>query len=154
VINAGAEPTQWMDLHSRMSAYGHEMDERIKTLNPGAENIGNFLDNIAWGHYELSIIHPFIDGNGRTSRQSMDLLCKHFGIKSITLGRINKPAYIQALSQVDQTGELDYFTLFLSAQLWREYARSKSPVDQAYAFHIQEKIKTLNQNISNSIKHN
>ena len=147
ILGAGVETSPWLQLGEDMFLYGSQMDERIKKTKRGAENIGTFLDTIAWAHYELVKIHPFIDGNGRTARQGMDLLSKHFGVKSIILGPVHKNGYFSALERVNQSGNLDHLTLFLAAQLWKEYIRSPKPEDQAYAFYIKQKVTELNLNI-------
>ncbi len=147
VLDSSVETSPWFQVHEDMYQYGLAMDKKIAELKPGIENIGNLLDTIAWAHYELVRIHPFVDGNGRTARQAMDLLCKRFRIKTIILGRIHKDGYLDALKRVDQTKDLDHLTLFLSAQSWGNYERGDSVRDEISRFYIDKKIKQLNESI-------
>ncbi|MCF0226806.1 MAG: Fic family protein [Methanobrevibacter sp.] len=71
-------------------------------------------------HYELVRIHPFVDGNGRTSRILANFILKVGGFdinKYFTLDEYynqNRPAYYAALRSVQNTGMLtqwlEYFT--------------------------------------------
>ena len=60
-----------------------------------------------WIHHKIVFIHPFVDGNGRTSRLMTNLILERYrliGI-SIKIERENKNRYRQALQQIDQKGD-------------------------------------------------
>ncbi len=72
-------------------------------------------------HYEFVRIHPFVDGNGRTSRAlaTLVLVKREFDIKRFfaldDYYDNDRPSYYRALNEVDQdtldlTGWLEYFT--------------------------------------------
>ena len=53
--------------------------EQTKTVKKKSE----IMKAIAWIHHRLTVIHPFSDGNGRTSRAFMNLLLVRNGIPPI-----------------------------------------------------------------------
>ena len=61
-------------------------------------------------HYELVTIHPWADGNGRTSRLLMNLLQMEFGVLPTKVLKQDKATYIQAL--IDAR-EQENITLFI-----------------------------------------
>lgn len=50
-----------------------------------------------WAHYHLVTIHPWADGNGRTTRLLMNLLQFEFGVLPMKVTKEEKGDYIQAL---------------------------------------------------------
>ncbi|MBI2038975.1 MAG: Fic family protein [Candidatus Niyogibacteria bacterium] len=57
----------------------------------------------AEAHHEISWIHPFRDGNGRTARLLANLIFQRYGLWGISsqIERENKEEYLKALSQID-----------------------------------------------------
>lgn len=93
------------------------IDELIDWLNNTDDLYPVLISGIA--HYELVKIHPFSDGNGRTSRilATYILYCKKFDIKQyFTLDEfnINRKEYYLSLQSADKTNDLtnwlEYFT--------------------------------------------
>lgn len=72
-------------------------------------------------HERLVTIHPFIDGNGRTSRliMNMILLQNGFVIANIKGDNTSRYAYYEALDEVQTTGNKDSFIRFI-AQIEKE----------------------------------
>lgn len=54
----------------------------------------------------LTHIHPFTDGNGRTSRAVMNLELIGAGLPSIIIRRTDRHRYYEALAESDQGGDL------------------------------------------------
>jgi len=67
-------------------------------------------------HEKLVTIHPFIDGNGRTSRLVMNLILLQPGypIAKISGEQTNRLAYYNALEQVQVDGNITAFHLLIS----------------------------------------
>jgi Fic family protein len=55
----------------------------------------------ALAHHRLVAIHPFIDGNGRTSRLVMNLILMRAGYPPTVIQRINRQQYYRVLDQAD-----------------------------------------------------
>jgi len=71
IIGSGAEIVPYWQLGLKMRSFGEELDRKLKNLKYGASNIVSILETAALAHYDLVIIHPFSDGNGRIARRMM-----------------------------------------------------------------------------------
>ena len=73
-----------------------------KDLNP--------IELAAWTHAEFVRIHPFQDGNGRTSRLIMNYQLMSYGFLPISIAKENRLDYYNALDKYAAQGILDDFT--------------------------------------------
>ncbi|EMS72714.1 Fic family protein [Ruminiclostridium cellobioparum] len=73
-----------------------------KDLNP--------IELAAWTHAEFVRIHPFQDGNGRTSRLIMNYQLMGCGFLPISIAKENRLDYYNALDKYAAQGILDDFT--------------------------------------------
>ena len=62
-----------------------------------------------WAHYELVTIHPWADGNGRTSRLLMNLLQMEYDVLPTKVFKEDKAEYIQALIDTREAEDTDIF---------------------------------------------
>ena len=60
-------------------------------------------------HYELVTIHPWADGNGRTSRLLMNLLQMEYDVLPAKVYKEDKAEYIQALIDTREADDTDIF---------------------------------------------
>jgi len=67
----------------------------------------------ALAHYHLVYIHPFLDGNGRTSRLLMNFLLMQAGYPPVIIRHHDRPAYYEALS-IAQEGDTRPFVRFVN----------------------------------------
>lgn len=67
-----------------------------------------------WAHYELVTIHPWADGNGRTSRLLMNLLQMEFGLLPTKILKEDKAEYIQSLIDTREQENINIFVDFMS----------------------------------------
>lgn len=65
-------------------------------------------------HFKLVYIHPFIDGNGRTSRLCMNLILMQHGYPPAVIKVTNREKYNNALEIGDATGNMDDFVQFIA----------------------------------------
>ena len=63
----------------------------------------------ALAHYKLLTIHPFSDGNGRTTRLLMNLLLLQAGSPMAIISPVDRLAYINSLEMAQTGGSLDPF---------------------------------------------
>lgn len=102
------------------------MAEMVAWLNGSGEVHPVLVGGVA--HYQLVYIHPFLDGNGRTSRLLSALCLYRVGYDFKRLFTIseyydrNRTAFYAAIQsvrdrQMNMTGWLEYFTEGLSTQL-------------------------------------
>lgn len=67
----------------------------------------------ALAHYKLVHIHPFIDGNGRTSRLLMNLLLMQAGYPPVIIAKQNRHLYYQHLQTANE-GDVRPFVRFIA----------------------------------------
>lgn len=77
-----------------------------KELNP--------IELAAWTHAEFVRIHPFQDGNGRTSRLIMNYQLMNCGFLPISIAKENRLDYYNALDKYATEGILDDFANMLA----------------------------------------
>ncbi|GHV16999.1 cell division protein Fic [Bacteroidia bacterium] len=91
-----------------------QMEASIRTYNDMTENNEHPVIIAAYLHDELVKIHPFIDGNGRTSRLLMNLylLSKGYVIVNLKGDNQSKRHYYEALEKSHtQSDPLDFYIL-------------------------------------------
>lgn len=93
---------------SRLAAFCEELNGRRGETAPS--DIASIYELSFWAHYELVTIHPWADGNGRTSRLLMHLLQMEFGVLPTQLFREEKAEYIQALTDTREAGDITIFS--------------------------------------------
>ena len=67
-------------------------------------------------HFDLVTIHPFYDGNGRTSRLLMNYLQAYFNLPLSIVFKEDKVAYFEALQQTRKDENIDLFREFMLGQ--------------------------------------
>lgn len=70
-------------------------------------SISEYVKHVARIHYQITVIHPFTDGNGRTSRAFMNEQLLSAGIVPIYVKAKDKKEYISALSRADQFNDFN-----------------------------------------------
>lgn len=65
-------------------------------------------------HFNLVSIHPYYDGNGRTSRLLMNYIQAWYGLPLGIVRSENKVAYIQALVDTRQQEDIEIFRRFMA----------------------------------------
>ncbi len=81
-------------------------------------------------HFDLVSIHPFADGNGRTSRLMMNYLLEYFKLPPLYISKDNKISYINALENTHKKEDLTIFYSYMYKQ---------------YIKFLQREIKNLNR---------
>ncbi len=67
-------------------------------------------------HFDLVTIHPFYDGNGRTSRLLMNYLQLYFNLPLSIVFKEDKAAYFEALQLTRQEEDITIFRKFMFSQ--------------------------------------
>lgn len=75
--------------------------EEKKDLNP--------IELAAWTHAEFVRIHPFIDGNGRTSRLLMNYQLMNQGFLPVSIAKEDRLEYYNTLEAYAVNGNLEPF---------------------------------------------
>ena len=90
-------PASWNEVMSAMEDW-----EGWSRSNDGGQALLRAIVLKTW----LTHIHPFSDGNGRTSRAVMNLELIRAGLPSIIIRREDRPRYYEALAESDLGGDL------------------------------------------------
>ncbi|MBU3137401.1 Fic family protein [Clostridium gasigenes] len=91
---------------------GNDMYFQIKKFFLDLENQSNLnpIELAAWTHAEFVRIHPFIDGNGRTSRLIMNYQLLKKGFLPISISKHDRLGYYSALEEYAVNSDLNIFT--------------------------------------------
>ena len=121
----GKSYMSYLKVPEHLAAFCEELNRRRKTVNP--TDICAVYDLSFWAHYELVTIHPWADGNGRTSRLLMNLLQMEFGVLPTKVLKEDKATYIQAL--ID-TREKEDIAIFQNCMANLHAQHLKAAIDQ------------------------
>lgn len=80
----------------------------------------NFIELSAWTHAEFVRIHPFSDGNGRTSRLIMNYQLMVNGLPAISIAKENRLEYFNALETYAMEGNLSPFSEMVATLVDRQ----------------------------------
>ena len=105
------------------------INRKILSVNTVIEKLNCCFDT----HFDLVTIHPFYDGNGRTSRLLMNYLQLYFNLPLSIVFKEDKAAYFEALQQTRKEENIIIFRKFMYGQ----YAK--------YMLHEIEKFEEVNK---------
>lgn len=99
------------------------LDEYVKNVNERIDNATNteVLKLSADVHYNFVNIHPFGDGNGRTSRLLMNYIQLYHNEPLIKIFTEDRAEYIDALNETEEKEDLNIFRNFICRQQIKFY---------------------------------
>lgn len=99
-----------------------ELDKTVQVLVNKSMGISRtrFIDEVVKIQHEMTVIHPFSDGNGRVTRAFLNWLFILRKLPPVYIKYGHKDKYFDALSIADQTGNFD----LLSEIFYKEVLRS------------------------------
>ena len=99
ILNGKIQPVGAADLLNKIV----ELNELINCLvvNIDKYSIPKYISIVADIHYQLTVLHPFNDGNGRVSRAFMNWLLRLKNLCPIYIDSENKEEYLEALHKID-----------------------------------------------------
>lgn len=109
-VTAGAGGRSYMNylkVPQRLEAFCDELNARRRALAPS--DVCAVYDLSFWAHFELVTIHPWADGNGRTSRLLMNLLQMENNVLPTIIQKQDKAEYIQALIDTREADDINIF---------------------------------------------
>jgi len=89
-----------------------QINERMKIRLPVKEQINLSFD----AHFNLVSIHPFYDGNGRTSRLLMNYIQAWYNLPFAIVLNESKAEYIQALIDTREKEDINIFRAFMTTE--------------------------------------
>lgn len=103
----GRSYMNWMKVPTKLKEFCEELNKRRKTIDTTDELA--IYELSFWAHYHLVTIHPWADGNGRTSRLLMNLLQMEYDVLPTKVYKEDKAEYIQALIDTREAEDTDIF---------------------------------------------
>lgn len=137
----GKSYMSYLKVPERLATFCEELNRRRKAIDP--TDVCAVYDLSFWAHYELVTIHPWADGNGRTSRLLMNLLQMEFDVLPTKVLKEDKATYIQSL--ID-TREAEDIALFQNCMATLHAQHLRTDIDQ-YVSSTTEKMvdKTISR---------
>ncbi len=126
-VSAG---TTYFPNYDKVIPYTNELVER---LNNNLSKIQEELERLKFSfaaHFDLVSIHPFYDGNGRTSRLLMNYIQAYYGLPLAIVFKEDKADYYVALQETRRKEDIEVFNAFMFNQ---------------YRKHLENEITTYNQ---------
>ena len=105
ISGAGFTPPAGNEMYLQVKNFYEDLN-RKKDLNP--------IELAAWTHAEFVRIHPFIDGNGRTSRLLMNYQLMSQGFLPVSVDKETRLDYYNALEQYAVSDDLNPFADFVA----------------------------------------
>ncbi|MDR2963469.1 MAG: Fic family protein [Bacteroidales bacterium] len=98
------------------------LQELINETNEALQNVTTFREKCELAfhlHFCFVSIHPFADGNGRTSRLLMNYILEYFKLPPSFVFKENRTAYINALENARENEDETIFFKFM----WKQYEK-------------------------------
>jgi len=95
------------------------LNNLIKEVNIGLENSKTFKEKLELAfkfHFDFVSIHPFGDGNGRTSRLMMNFVQAYFKLPLSPVFKENRLKYINTLERTREKNDITEFYKFMFYQ--------------------------------------
>lgn len=99
ITGASHKPPSRTEMHDRLNIFYYDLKNKV--LNP--------IEKASWVHAEFVAIHPFEDGNGRTSRMLMNYILMENGYLPVNIKSEDKISYYEALDEYGKNNNLDLF---------------------------------------------
>lgn len=105
VLGSKFETVDYHDIFSELAKVDLEVKDYFsrRSTIPMSE----YIEHVARTHHRITMIHPFPEGNGRTSRAFLNAQLVRAGITPIYIKVEDKKEYFAALSRADQLGDYD-----------------------------------------------
>lgn len=100
ISGAGFTPPAANEMYMQIKGFYEELNNK-SDLNP--------IELAAWTHAEFVRIHPFIDGNGRTSRLLMNYQLLSYGFLPVSIDKETRLEYYNCLEEYAVNGNLQPF---------------------------------------------
>jgi Fic family protein len=102
----------YQKVNSLMKTFCKEINEKLATVKTFQEKCELAFET----HFMFVSIHPFVDGNGRTSRLLMTYLLEYFNLPIFFVYKSSRLSYIQAIEKTRETDNKMFFYDFMYRQ--------------------------------------
>lgn len=120
--------------YDKVESLTNEMTGKINELMSGTNSASDQVNLSFDAHFNLVSIHPFYDGNGRTSRLLMNYIQAYYNLPLAIVNSDVKTEYIQALVDTREKNDINIFRQFMAteyAKLLEDEIRRFEEIDKA-----------------------
>lgn len=117
ILGGIIQPISYLKMFDKMD----ELNSMIKTVTDNLDKytISEYIDIVAKIHYELTILHPFNDGNGRIIRGLSNWLLRIKGLCPIYIDSNNRDEYLKALHSIDKGNNTELLQIIIIKAMLR-----------------------------------
>lgn len=105
VLGAKFETTDYKDIVNELSLVDKEVKDYFARRNDIP--VSEYVMHVVRTHHRITKIHPFCDGNGRTSRAFMNVQLVRANLMPIYIKTADKRTYVKALMRADKYQDYD-----------------------------------------------
>lgn len=111
ILGGTIQPVSFLEIFDKMD----ELNTILKTMTGNIDKytIAEYISIVAKIHYELTVLHPFNDGNGRTTRALTNWLLRLKGLCPVYIDSNNRDEYIEALQKIDHGDNYDLLQIII-----------------------------------------
>ena len=111
ILGGTIQPVSFLEIFDKME----ELNTIIKTTiqNINKYSFAEYISIVAKIHYELTVLHPFNDGNGRTIHALTNWLLRLKGLCPIYIDSDNRDNYLEALRKIDEGENYDLLEIVI-----------------------------------------
>jgi Fic family protein len=97
----GMKPPSWPDLPELLRDWVDEVAATGEAVRAAADLPAPLPEELARLHNRFERVHPFLDGNGRTGRLTLNLMLVRLGYPPVVIFKRQRDAYLAALQKAD-----------------------------------------------------
>lgn len=105
VLGAKFETVDFQEIFNELTKVDNDIKEHY--VKRKEIPVSDYIKLVARIHHHLTVIHPFPEGNGRTTRAFLNVQFIRAGLPPIYIKVEDKLSYLNALSRVDEKNDYD-----------------------------------------------
>ena len=114
-VKAGLSGESYMN-YDKVPAYLKNLCDDLNSKINQTKTIEEINELAFLAHYQLATIHPFVDGNGRTSRLLMNYIQSYHNIPMTIVFEEDRQQYIESLIATRKEENIQLFLAFMNRQ--------------------------------------
>ncbi|MFN4087051.1 MAG: Fic family protein [Spirosomataceae bacterium] len=114
-VRAGMSGESYMN-YDKVPLYVRNLCEDLNNKVNFVHTLEEINELAFFAHYQLVTIHPFVDGNGRTSRLLMNFIQALHDVPLTLVFEEDRQQYIESLIATRKEENIDYFLDFMKSQ--------------------------------------
>ena len=120
ILGGAIQPISFLKIFDKLDEINSIIKDTIQNIDK--YSIGEYIIIVTKIHYELTILHPFEDGNGRTIRALTNWLLRLKGLCPIYVDSDNRDEYLEALQKIDHENNYDWLQIIIIKSMIRTMA--------------------------------